>query len=104
MGSGKHGHGHSHEKQHSHNNNQKKFLGCCYCSDTVRISSMLFMTFIFFLIELVVGQITKSISLTTDSFHMLSDALALVIGLLTAIVYIYIYNSFQFLYYYIFIL
>ena len=87
MGMGEHGHGHSHEKQHSHsNNNQKKFLGCCHCSDTLRICSMLFMTFSFFLIELIVGQITKSISLTTDSFHMLSDVLALVIGLLTIIV------------------
>ena len=77
-------HGHSHETHgHSHD---KKFLGCCYCTDTMRLSSMLGMTFTFFLVELIVGQITKSISLTTDSFHMLSDALALVIGLFTAIV------------------
>lgn len=44
------------------------------------------MTFSFFLIELIVGQISHSISLTADSFHMLSDALALVIGLFTAII------------------
>lgn len=97
MGSGRHGHshdnrnsksnnhGHSHDHHHSHKNGQK-FLGCCYCSDTMRLSCMLSMTFLFFLIELIVGHITRSISLTTDSFHMLSDAFALVIGLFTAIV------------------
>ena len=47
---------------------------------------MLCMTFSFFIIELIVGQISHSISLTADSFHMLSDALALVIGLVTAVI------------------
>ena len=37
-------------------------------------------------IEVIVGQMTKSISMTTDSFHMLSDVLALVIGLVSTIV------------------
>jgi spore maturation protein SpmA len=52
----------------------------------MRISSMLAMTFFFFLVEIIAGQITKSISLTTDAFHMLSDALALCIGLFSIIV------------------
>ncbi len=46
---------------------------------------MLSMTFTFFLVELIVGQISHSISLTADAFHMLSDALALIIGLVTAV-------------------
>ena len=98
MGSGSHGHSHektNHKSNHGHSHsagdnhshdNRKKFLGCCFCSDTMRLGCMLSMTFVFFLVELIVGQITKSVSLTTDSFHMLSDALALVIGLFTAIV------------------
>lgn len=44
------------------------------------------MTFTFFLIELIVGHISHSITLTADSFHMLSDALALCIGLFAAII------------------
>jgi zinc transporter 1 len=44
------------------------------------------MTLLFFLVELIAGQITKSIALTTDAFHMLSDALALIIGLFSIIV------------------
>lgn len=62
------------------------FFGCCYCSEEIRLLNMLFLVFIFFLVELIIGQMTNSISLTTDSFHMLSDALALLIGLFTVIV------------------
>jgi cobalt-zinc-cadmium efflux system protein len=84
-GGGK-GHGHSHSHGHSHGGGGKKFCGCCHFSDKMRISSMLAMTFFFFLVEIIAGQITKSISLTTDAFHMLSDALALCIGLFSIIV------------------
>lgn len=44
------------------------------------------MTFTFFLVELIVGHISHSITLTADSFHMLSDALALCIGLFASII------------------
>ena len=81
------GHGHSHAHGHSHDGHGKKFCGCCHFSDKMRISSMLAMTFFFFLVEIIAGQITKSISLTTDAFHMLSDALALCIGLFSIIVW-----------------
>lgn len=47
---------------------------------------MLSMTFTFFLVELIVGHISHSIALIADSFHMLSDALALCVGLFTAII------------------
>jgi len=36
----------------------------------------------FFLVELIVGLISNSLSLQTDSFHMLSDIIALIIGLI----------------------
>lgn len=77
-----HGHGHS----HGHNDEEgTKFCGCCHLSNRARLSIQLVMTFVFFFIELIVGQWTKSIALTTDSFHMLSDSLALVIGLVSVI-------------------
>ncbi len=42
---------------------------------------MLSLTFAFFIVELVVGNITKSVALIADSFHMLSDVISLVIGI-----------------------
>ena len=80
-----HGQNIDHEDDHEHNH-QKCGLKCFSCSDVARFSCMLSMTFSFMLVELIVGQITKSISLTTDSFHMFSDAFAHIIGLLTVIV------------------
>ena len=83
---GDHGHSHGHHGHgHSHGGGSK-FCGCCAFSDKYRIACMLGMTFCFFLIELITGQITKSISLITDAFHMLSDSLALVIGLVSIVV------------------
>lgn len=79
-------HGHSHGHGHGHSHQPKKFCGCFIFTDKMRISSMLCMTFTFFLVELIAGQYTKSISLTTDAFHMLSDALALCIGLFSIII------------------
>lgn len=87
MGRGAHGHSHSHGHSHGHSHEHaKKFCGCCHLSDRTRFSCMLLLTFSFFLVELIVGQMTKSIALTTDSFHMLSDALALIIGLFSSVI------------------
>ena len=36
----------------------------------------------FFVVEVVVGYITNSMSLVADSFHMLSDVVSLVVGYL----------------------
>ena len=41
---------------------------------------MFSMTATFFLVELVVGYFTNSMALVADSFHMLSDVLALIIA------------------------
>lgn len=50
-------------------------------SQTIRLSVMLVLTFGFFIVELVVGLMTGSLALVSDSYHMLSDTIALVIGL-----------------------
>ncbi|OAF71896.1 Solute carrier family 30 member 8 [Intoshia linei] len=52
-------------------------------TNTVRLSIMLFLTSLFFVIELVVGQKTNSLALVSDAYHMLSDLIALVIGLVS---------------------
>ena len=49
-------------------------------SKTCRLLSMLALTSVFFLIEIVVGYVTNSIALIADSFHMLSDVVALIVG------------------------
>jgi len=43
--------------------------------------SMLCLTFTFFLCEIVFGYVTSSLALIGDSYHMLSDVMALVVGL-----------------------
>lgn len=45
--------------------------------------SMFSMTASFFLIEIIVGYVTNSMALVADSFHMLSDVIALVIAFLS---------------------
>lgn len=45
-----------------------------------RLVSMLWLTTMFFFVEIVVGYITNSMSLVADSFHMLSDVAALVVA------------------------
>ncbi len=42
---------------------------------------MLVLTGLFFLVELIVGHLTKSNTLVADAFHMLNDVISLVIGL-----------------------
>lgn len=48
-----------------------------------RLSVMLLLTTIFFMVEIVVGYITNSMALIADSFHMFSDAIALVIAFIS---------------------
>lgn len=43
---------------------------------------MIILTFSYFVVELVVGNITKSLALVADAFHMLSDLIALIIALI----------------------
>ncbi|CAH8519682.1 unnamed protein product [Schistosoma turkestanicum] len=54
------------------------------CGNTSRLTFMLVLVIIYFLVELIVGISIHSISLVADSFHMLSDCLALVIGIVAS--------------------
>jgi len=44
---------------------------------------MLAMTFSFMVVELTVGYVANSLALVADSFHMLSDVVALIVGLIS---------------------
>uniref|UniRef100_T1L0V4 Zinc transporter 1 n=1 Tax=Tetranychus urticae TaxID=32264 RepID=T1L0V4_TETUR len=46
----------------------------------MRLLFMLILTVTFFFVELIVGYITNSMALVADSFHMLSDVIALIIA------------------------
>jgi len=50
------------------------------CGPAPRILGMLAMTGSFMVVELVVGNLTNSMALVADSFHMMSDVIALVIA------------------------
>ena len=50
---------------------------------TGRLLAMLGVTTSFFLVELIVGYITHSMALVADSFHMLSDVMALLVAFLS---------------------
>ena len=43
---------------------------------------MLILTTTFLLVEIIVGHLSNSLALIADAFHMLSDTMALVIGLI----------------------
>uniref|UniRef100_A0A2P2HZ16 Zinc transporter 1-like n=1 Tax=Hirondellea gigas TaxID=1518452 RepID=A0A2P2HZ16_9CRUS len=58
-------------------------MGSWYSGRTCRLLGVFVMTALFFLVELVVGYITNSMALVADSFHMLSDVLALIIAYLS---------------------
>ncbi|KAJ8269853.1 hypothetical protein GJAV_G00107560 [Gymnothorax javanicus] len=47
----------------------------------VRLLCMLSLTFGFFIVEVVVSEMTSSLAMLSDSFHMLSDVIALVVAL-----------------------
>ncbi|KAJ8113913.1 hypothetical protein ONZ43_g5035 [Nemania bipapillata] len=50
-------------------------------SKTTRISIMLAIDILFFLVELISGLMVHSLALTADAFHMLNDIISLIIGL-----------------------
>lgn len=50
-------------------------------SQIARLLCMLSLTFGYFLVELIVGNITNSVALVADAFHMLSDVISLVIAI-----------------------
>lgn len=51
-----------------------------YTGKTCRLLCMLSLTASFFLVEITVGYITNSLALVGDSYHMLSDVVALLVG------------------------
>uniref|UniRef100_A0A8C5MUW0 Solute carrier family 30 member 1 n=1 Tax=Leptobrachium leishanense TaxID=445787 RepID=A0A8C5MUW0_9ANUR len=51
-------------------------------SKRVRLLCMLGLTFVFFVVEVVVSRVTGSLAMLSDSFHMLSDVIALLVGLI----------------------
>ncbi|KAL8584818.1 hypothetical protein ACOMHN_037523 [Nucella lapillus] len=55
----------------------------CRMGRSCRFILMLTMTMCYFLVEIIVGYVTNSVALVADSFHMLSDVVALVIGLVS---------------------
>jgi len=57
-----------------------KTFSCTGCGSKPRLLGMLSMTASFMLVELIVGNLTNSMALVADSFHMLSDVIALVIA------------------------
>ncbi|CAF3486883.1 unnamed protein product [Rotaria sp. Silwood1] len=80
-----HGHSHDHNDDHGHNHDHNddnhRHKRRLLRTKTSRLISMIFLTFGYFVVELVVGNITKSVALVADAFHMLSDVISLVIGL-----------------------
>ncbi len=48
----------------------------------VRLLCMLSLNIVFFIVEVVVSRITVSLAMLSDSFHMLSDVIALVVALI----------------------
>ncbi|OHT12959.1 cation diffusion facilitator family transporter containing protein [Tritrichomonas foetus] len=66
-----HGHDHGHDHDHSHIPKARW-----------RLITMIVLNAIIFLVELISGFVTKSLSLQSDAFHMLSDEASLVIGLI----------------------
>ena len=57
-----------------------KTFSCTGCGSKPRLLGMLGMTASFMLVELIVGNLTNSMALVADSFHMLSDVISLVIS------------------------
>lgn len=54
-----------------------------YNGKACRLVVMMSMTLTFFVVELVVGHISNSLALIADSFHMLSDVVALIVGFMS---------------------
>lgn len=59
----------------------KHFIMGRYSGKSCRLICMLSITFVYFLVEIVIGFTTHSLALIGDSYHMLSDVVALSIGL-----------------------
>ena len=54
----------------------------CWDSSS-KLLGMMFLTTSYMIVELVVGNLTNSMALVADSFHMLSDVIALIIAFIS---------------------
>ena len=52
-------------------------------NNSCRLICMLVLTMSFFVVEIVVGYMTGSLALIGDSYHMLSDVVALLVGIVS---------------------
>lgn len=66
-----------------------------YKTKTCRLLSMLTLTFSFFLVEIIYGYITNSLALVSDSYHMLSDVVALGVGIASVRVSVFLRTHLQ---------
>lgn len=72
-----------------------------YTGKKCRLLTMLWLTGIFFLVEIIVGYLTNCMALIADSFHMLSDVAALIVAFLSVKVNITsLYMHFNFILHY----
>ena len=76
-----HMHEHMHDHDHDHGHHHHDHDHGHVTKVTWRLITMIFLTGIMFLAELITGFVTKSLSLQSDAFHMLSDEASLIIGL-----------------------
>ena len=58
----------------------KNPLFCSACGPGPRLLGMLFLTASFMLVELIVGNLTNSMALVADAFHMMSDVISIIIA------------------------
>jgi zinc transporter 1 len=73
---------HLHEREHGHEDEHHDHDHSHTPKVTWRLTTMIILTGLVFLAELITGQITGSLSLQSDAWHMLSDEGALIIGLI----------------------
>ncbi|KAI8500145.1 hypothetical protein Bbelb_217110 [Branchiostoma belcheri] len=52
-----------------------------YSGKTCRLMTLIVLTGLFFVVEIIVGYVTNSMALVADSFHCLSDMVSLIVGL-----------------------
>lgn len=70
---------HDHSSAHSHHGS-KSIL---HASKTCRLGTVLLLTIVFFFVELICGYLFHSVAISADAIHMLSDAGALIIAMVS---------------------
>ena len=55
-------------------------MGMGWCDSSSKLVGMMVLSTSYMIVEMVVGNLTNSMALVADSFHMLSDVIALIIA------------------------